>query len=56
MPDYSPQFVFPFAVNGLLTVMSIIVILYGRRIHYVLRLVTSFFVIAILMILLPLAP
>ena len=44
---------FPFAVNGLLTVVSIVIILYGRNIPILLRLTVGFFMIAILMIILP---
>ncbi len=46
---------FPFAVNGLLVVMSVVTILYGRFIPLTVRLVGGFLCISILMILLPLA-
>ena len=55
MPDYKPAFVFPFAVNGLITVMSILMLLYGRKIPLGLRLTISYVVVGWLMVLLPLA-
>ncbi|CDW83406.1 equilibrative nucleoside transporter 1 [Stylonychia lemnae] len=51
---YQPSFVFGFAVNSLLTVVQVIILLYGYKVSYVVRISGGFLVIAVLMIILPL--
>ena len=53
MPGYSPQTVYPFAVNGLLLVSQIWVIIYGGKYSFTLRIVSTFLLSAIVLILIP---
>lgn len=54
MPGYSPQTVYPFAVKGLLVISQMWVIVYGWKYSYTLRIVSTFMITAIVMLLVPL--
>lgn len=50
---YRPDFVFGFAVNGIQVFTSIANMIYGHRVSYVIRICGGFFMITILMVVLP---
>ena len=54
MPEYKPQSVFGFAVNGLLIFTSVGNMIYGQRFSFISRICSGYLVIAVLMIALPL--
>jgi hypothetical protein len=53
MEGYQPVFVYPFAVNGLLSVTQVIMIVYGHRLSNRFKVQVGFFVAALLTISLP---
>ena len=53
MVGYKPDFIFGFAVNGLLTVVQVVILLYGHKVSYLTRISGGFIVIAGLMLVLP---
>jgi hypothetical protein len=53
MPDQSPSQMFPFAVNALITVVQIFWMIKGQNVFYTARLVPSFLITALVMVLLP---
>jgi hypothetical protein len=53
MPGYSPQTVYPFAVNGLLLISQIWVIIYGGRYSFTSRIVITFMLSAVVLITIP---
>lgn len=54
MSEYQPSFVFGLAVNGLLTVVQVIMMLYGQNIGYVTKIAGGFSCMSVLMIAIPL--
>jgi len=46
--------VFPFAVNGLLAIMTVLLVIYGYKFNYIIKVTVFFAIEAVLMILLPL--
>lgn len=54
LAPFEPFFTFPFAVNCMLTFIQVLVVLFGYKLSYFLRLTCMFLVLASLMIILPL--
>jgi len=54
MQGYSPETVYPFAVNGLLLISQIWVIVYGGKYSFTLRIVSTYFLSAIILVVIPL--
>ena len=55
MPGYQPDFVFPFAINGVTPVISLLMVFLGLKIPYKIRLQAPFIISSILMLAIPLA-
>jgi nitrate/nitrite transporter NarK len=53
MEGYQPDFIFPFAVNGLNLAVQIFVFLYLYKFSYTIRIVSFFLVATVIMIILP---
>lgn len=53
MPGYSPQTVYPFAVNGLVLIAMIWVIIYGNTYSFTLRIVSTYILSAIVLVTFP---
>ena len=54
MPGYNPATVYPFAVNGLQLAAQIWVIIVGQKYSFTLRIVSTFMIQALVLILIPL--
>ena len=53
MPGYSPQTVYPFAVNGLLFFAMIWAIIYGGKYSFTIRIVSTFMLSAMILVTIP---
>ena len=54
MPGYNPATVYPFAVNALSLAAQIWVVIIGQKYSFTLRIVTTFMLSAIILVLIPL--